>query len=218
MKYSYHRSLTNNNISKKIRVLKKFEWKHRNIILFVASLIVAWFLLESPAIHELLEGIGSLGYLGAFLGGILFTYALTVAPGTAVIFILGDTLNPFFIAFIGAFGSVLSDYLIFRFVRDRLLGEIKLLAREVQGFTKPVTNIIFPKHLQIMTWKAISHSKTLKYVIPVIAGFIIASPLPDELGVALFGAVKFKVKNFLAISYLLNFLGILTISVLGKIL
>ena len=52
----------------------------------------------------------------------------------------------------------------------------------------------------------------------VIAAIIIASPLPDEIGAAIFGALKVKTKYFLVISYTLNFLGILTVAWLGSVL
>jgi uncharacterized membrane protein YdjX (TVP38/TMEM64 family) len=216
MKYSYHRSKRNHKMLKIIKVLRKFEWKHHNLILFCLSLFFAYYILKYKPIVTFIQNLSYLGYLAAFILGTFFSYALTSVPASAALFNLGNQLNPFLIAFIGAFGSVMSDYIIFRFVRDRLLDEIKLLSEEINGFTRPLTDRILPKDLLVMIWKSVSRSKVWKALIPVIAGLIIASPLPDEIGVALFGASKFEPKKFVFISYFLNFLGILIITSLGS--
>jgi hypothetical protein len=147
----------------------------------------------------------------------LFTYAITSVPATAALYNLGGMLNPFLIATIGAFGSVLSDYLIFRFVRDRLMDEIKLLSEEIDKITTPVSDIILSKNVRVRIWRKISRSKIWHTLIPIIAGFIIASPLPDEIGAALFGAVKYNPRKFILFSYFLNFIGILTITSLARL-
>jgi len=130
---------------------------------------------------------------------------------------LGQTLNPFLIAFIGAFGAILSDYLIFRFVRNKLIDEINLFMEEIKSITKPVSNLEFFEEIRVILWKKISESSVWRVLIPAIAGFIIASPLPDELGVAIFGATKFNPKTFVIICYCLHFLGIFFITSLGAI-
>jgi hypothetical protein len=147
----------------------------------------------------------------------LFTYALTTIPATAALYNLGENFNPFLIAFIGAFGSVISDYLIFRFVRDRLMTEIKLLSKEINNLTEPLSNLVSTKRIRVVIWKKISHSRIWSLLVPVIAGFIIASPLPDEIGVAIFGAAKYEPKKFMIISYCLNFVGIFAVTYLAKI-
>ena len=187
------------------------------MILFTVSILLAFYILKYKPIIGLIQGLSSLGYLAAFILGMLFTYALTSVPAAAVLYNLGGLLNPLVVAFVGAFGSVISDYLIFRFVRDKLLNEIKLLSDEINNITKPVTDILLPKNLLIILWKSISRSRIWKLIIPVIAGLIIASPLPDELGVALFGAAKYEPKKFIICSYFLNFVGILVISYVGHV-
>ena len=208
---SNHKQLENTVLK-----IEKFEWKHKNIILLLISIVVAYFVLRYEPIISLIHGLSYFGYLASFVLGMLFTYALTAIPASAALYNLGENFNPFLIAFIGAFGSVLSDYLIFRFVRDRLMVEIKLLSKEINNLTEPLSNLITTKRIRILIWKKISHSKIWKLLIPVFAGFIIASPLPDEIGVALFGATKYEPKKFLLISYSLNFIGILIISYLGR--
>jgi hypothetical protein len=217
-KYSYKKSKINNKLGKIIKELRKFEWKHHNLILFGISLLIAYYILKYKPIISLLSGLGYLGYLEAFVLGMLFTYSLTVAPATAALYNLGEKFHPLFIASIGALGAIISDYLIFRFVRDKLMNEIKTLSEEMNTITRPVSNLIVPENIRIRIWKRVSHSRIWRTLIPVIAGFIIASPLPDELGVAMFGAVKYETKKFILYSYCLNFIGILAITSLAMVL
>lgn len=204
-------------LKKMIGEVKKFEWKHKNLILIFISIIVAYFILKFKPIISLIHGLSYFGYLASFVLGMLFTYALTSIPAAAALYNLGENLNPLLIAFIGAFGSVLSDYFIFRFVRDRLMGEIELLSKEINNLTEPLSNLVTTKRMRIIIWKKISRSRIWKLLIPVIAGFIIASPLPDEIGVAIFGAAKYEPRKFLVISYVLNFIGILLIASIGSV-
>jgi len=216
-KYSYRRRQTEKKMENVLNGLKKFHWKYRNLILIVASVVVAYVLLNIPSISNLISRVGSLGYIGAFIGGMLFTYALTFAPATATFYLLGENLAPLFIAVVAALGAVVSDYLIFRFVKDRLVKEIKLLAKEIDRIGRPVSNLIVSEQIRVRIWRNISRSRVWKRIIPVISGLIVASPLPDELGVALFGASKYEPKRFILYSYLLNFIGILAITSLARL-
>ena len=217
-KYSYSRSKINKKADSFLKKLRKFEWKHHNLILLVVSIVIAYYILRFQPVLSFIHGLSYLGYLAAFILGMMFTYAFTVAPATAVLYNLGNQFNPFLIALIGAFGSVISDYIIFRFVRDKLIDEIKLLSKEVNHLTKPVSDLVFTEEITVVLWKKISRSRIWKHLIPIVAGFVIASPLPDELGVAIFGAAKYEPKRFIIISYCLNFVGILAVTSLGKVL
>ena len=216
-KHSHIRSKANKKSGSFFKKVRKFEWKHHNLILLAVSVAVAYYILRFKPVLSFIHGLSYLGYLAAFILGLMFTYAFTVAPAAAVLYTLGNQLNPFFIALIGAFGAVISDYIIFRFVRDKLIGEIKLLSKEVNHLTKPVSDLVFTEEITVVLWKKITRSRIWKHLIPILAGLIIASPLPDELGVAIFGAAKYEPKRFLLLSYCLNFAGILAITYLGKI-
>lgn len=185
-------------IKKSVNDLRQFEWKHQNLIFLFVSIIIAYTLLESTVIHELMKSIGEFGYLSAFFIGLFFAYALTSAPASAGFYILADTLKtPFIIAVIGACGAMVSDYLIFRFVRDKLMKEIRTTEKEILG--REIQFKIKPNGLAAKT-------------IPILAGLIIASPLPDEIGVALLGAVKIKTRKFLQYSFIFNLIGIFIIA------
>jgi len=215
-KPSYPRTLYKTT-AKTFRTVKKYHWKYRNLIYLVISFVAAYFILRTDAIVSFIHNLGLLGFPAAFIAGMFFTYGLTTVPATVAIYSLAQAFNPFLIAFIGAFGSVVSDYLIFRFVKDRLAGEIIMLSKEINRIRKPISSLVLEEEMIIRTWKKISKSKIWNVLIPVIAGFIIASPLPDELGAAMFGAIKFDLKKFIVISYLLNFTGILIIGLSSRV-
>jgi len=217
-KHSHSRGKANKKADGFFKKMRKFEWKHHNLILLAVSVVIAFYILKFQPVLSFIHGLSYLGYAAAFILGMMFTYALTVVPATAVLYNLGQQLNPLLIALIGAFGSVVSDYLIFRFVRDKLINEIKLLSKEINHLTKPVSDLVFTEEITVVLWKKITRSRIWKHLIPIIAGFIIASPLPDELGVAIFGAAKYEPKRFIIISYCLNFVGILAVTSLAKIL
>lgn len=190
-----------NPLQKFIEYIQQFEWKHRNIIYLFVSVIIGVIIIRTPEFYSFIEGTGNFGYIGAFISGMLFTYTLTTVPATAALFVLGKSLKtPFIIALIGASGSVISDYLIFRFVREKLLDELKTTEKEIFGKN-------FKLHLD-------PNGLAVK-AIPILAGLIIASPLPDEIGVALFSASKIHIKKFIQYSFLLNLIGIFIIASIG---
>lgn len=217
VKYSYRRSKVNNEINKTVKKVRKFEWKHRNLIIFFVSIVIAYMIVKSPVTDRLIENLKNFGYAGAFAAGSMFTYAFTTVPASAVIYKMGSYLHPLPVALIGAFGSVLSDYVIFHFVRTKLLDEIKLLTSEIQNLARPISSLPLTKEIIYLIWKRIFRMKHLRILIPVVAGFIIASPLPDEIGVAIFGAAKFEPKKFVVIAYFLNFAGIFALCLWGSL-
>lgn len=203
---------------KTIRKIKRYRWKYRNLLLLALGLVLAYYMIKNTQIISFIGSLGNFGYPAAFLLGMLFTYAFTAVPATVAIFSLGEVLNPILIALIGAVGSVIGNYIIFKLVRDRLLKEINMLSKEVKTLTKPVSALFFWEELRIRIWRAVSRSKVWQVLVPVFAGFILASPIPDEVGVAIFGAIKFNPEKFMVVSYILHFIGILIIAYSARLI
>lgn len=191
-----------------VKEIERFQWKHKNVVFLLVSLLFAYVILKSNIIQNFMSTSGDWGHLGSFLLGIFFPYGLTVIPATAGFLILAENLSPVLIALIGATGAVISDYLIFRFIGNRLALGFEEMAGDV---SKKLRGEI--EKLR----RRVTRSKSLHYIIPIVAGFIIASPLPDELAAVLFGSVKFKLKKFLIYAYIFHFIGILLIATVGKI-
>jgi len=168
------------------------NWKYKNITLAFLGIILAIYLSQVEVFHQFLLHLGTLGYLGAFLAGILFVSTFTVGTGMLILFTLAQNLHPLEIAILAGLGAVLGDLIIFHLVKDHLTSEMKSIYNNLGG-----------KHLSKLL-----HTKYFNWTLPVIGAIIIASPLPDELGVSLMGIAKMATYQFLFISFLLNAIGI----------
>lgn len=166
--------------------------RYKNLTFFFFSILIAFFLSRFEAFHTFLLSLGNLSYLGAFLAGILFISAFTVATGAVILLFLTEKLSPLEIGIIAGFGAVVGDFTIFRFVKDNLIEEIT-----------PIYNRLGGQHLT-----AILHTRYFSWTLPVIGAIIIASPFPDEIGVSLMGISRMKTYKFLLLSFILNATGI----------
>jgi len=162
------------------------------------SFVLASIILTSSLIRDFIQSLGTYSYLGVLISGIFFVYGFTALPATASIILLSKSLNPVLIGLIGGFGAVVSDLLIFSYVRYGLDPDIKYILKK--------TGITRIKELK---------RTRLRWIIPFLAGFIIASPLPDEVGTFIFGIANYDLKKFLIYAYLLNSLGIMAIAFLA---
>lgn len=178
------------------------HWKYKYLSIVGLSIIFAIFLSNDQGFKEYLLHLGSLEYLGVLLAGILFVSSFTVAISVVIIGILAQDLNPLAIGLIGGVGSVIGDMVIFRIVKDHLTQELGQLL-----------GIKEKSHL-----KSLVRSKYIAWTLPILGAFIIASPLPDELGVSLLGLSKMSDTKFIAISYVSNATGILMIASVAKVL
>lgn len=176
------------------------HWHYKNTTFLILSLIIFFLFAKSPIVQSIISFIGNFGYLGAFISGILFVSVFSVAPAAVVLFFLADTLNPLWVATFAGVGAVIGDYLIFRFLRDRVFDELKSI------FLKNGGNIF------IKLFKTPYFAWTL----PLAGAFIIASPFPDEVGIGLLGASKLKNWQFILLSFLLNSIGIFLIIIAAK--
>jgi len=165
---------------------------HKNIILIATGILLAVLLSQNEAFHTYLLHLGGFGYIGAFIGGMLFVSTFTVATGALILLVLAEKLSPIEIGLIAGLGAVTGDTIIFHVVKDTLKEDIKELYIRFGG-----------RHLS-----HVFHSQYFHWTLPVIGALIIASPLPDELGVGLMGIAKMSSLRFLLISFLLNATGI----------
>ncbi len=176
------------------------KWKYKNLTIFVLSIVFALWITRFQEFHELLLGLGEYGYIGAFVAGILFVSTFTVATGAVLILILSERLSLIEIGIIAGAGAVIGDLLIFRLVKDRLIEEVTPIYEKLGG-----------NHI-----KRVLSTKYFSWTFPVIGAVIIASPLPDELGVSLMGISKIKTYQFVILSFALNSIGIGLVVYLSK--
>lgn len=179
------------------------RYHFKNLTYFGISIVVGLILLKTPFFREIVFHLGNLGYIGAFFGGILFVSTFTVSIGTVLLLLLAETLHPVEIGIIAGMGAVIGDLVVFQYIRSKgLISEIKHFF-EFFGDDKII-------HLV--------HTKYFSWTLPVLGAIIVASPLPDELGVGLMGISKLKTSQFILLSFVLNAIGILLIVSAGVIM
>ena len=169
-------------------------------LIMILSILVAIYLVKSELIIKFVFLFEDLKWLGIILAGSLFTSMFTVAPSIALIGVLANTTHPIILAVLGGIGAAIGDYILFRFIKDRVSEDINYLL----SFQRGSKLTLFFK------------TKLFIFFTPFIAGLIIASPLPDELGVTMLGLSNIKDKTFLLISFIANGVGILAVGWVAK--
>ena len=175
-------------------------WKYPNLTLLVISLVVTVSLLTSGYLEEVVNNIGALGYLGIFLSGCLFVSTFTIGPGTALLFAFADSAHPVIVAGLGGIGAAVGDYVAYKFIRDKLLAELNPILKALHLYRR--VNIL--------------HTKYFSWLAPAVGAVIIASPLPDEIGLTLLGMKKIHAVRFLLLAFSLNSVGIFLIALAGS--
>ena len=96
--------------------------------------------------------------------------------------------------------------IIFYFIRDTMLDEIRRISEtRVARFIEKEEGFIF--------------GRFKKYVLYAIAAFLVASPLPTEIGVSIFATVKsLTPKKFILLAYVLHTAGIFCILWIGTMI
>ncbi|MGI6103421.1 MAG: hypothetical protein ACOYBJ_02275 [Patescibacteria group bacterium] len=168
------------------------RWQYRNTALLVGSIAVFALLAGTPAARTALELTSSFGYLGAFIAGAFFVSVFTIAPASLILFQIAETHNHFHVALAAGLGAVLGDYVVLRLFTDTVFREIA-----------PIFKV-----LHTSRFGAFFRTPYFAWLMPFIGAFIIASPLPDELGVGVLGLTYLSRWQFLLVAFVLNAVGI----------
>ena len=171
-------------------------WRYKNLTIAALGIVIAILLGRNETFHEFLLNFGSLGYVGAFIAGMLFVSMFTVATGAVILFIFAEQLHPIELGLIAGLGGVVGDLLIFHYLRDNLSSELADL----------YTHFDPKRH-----FSKLLHSRYFNWTLPVLGAIIIASPFPDELGISLMGLSKISTLKFILISFVLDTLGVFLI-------
>lgn len=188
--------------------MKNFELnvKYPKFLLLTVSIFIAIIIFSFAGVFTpVFDLLLSLGFVGIFLTGMFYSYSFTGIPATAVLLVLakqGD-YNLILIAFVAGVGAVLADLLIFKFIRHSFEDELELFSKE--------------KIIIYISGKA--HPILKKYFMLVTGFLIIASPLPDEIGVFLVAEfTEISTKLFSLIAFILDTCGILFILIIGTMI
>lgn len=164
----------------------------QSMLYVVMSVIVAAILYQTGAFHQILSSFHEFGYIGVFLAGMFFVSIFTAAPAAVVLLTFAESLPILLVALIGGVGSVMGDALILSVISDKIDNSISIMSNE-NGIRKVI--------------KLLRHTK-YKFFLSIIGAIVVASPLPDELGLTLMGISKIKPLTFIILSFILNTFGI----------
>lgn len=182
-------------------LLKKI--KYPKFLLLFITFIAAYALFYQQQYGQLHDFIISSGYIGIFVAGILYSDGFTAAFATSALLILANHQNIYLAAIIGGFGSLFTDLILFGLIRHSFKDEIEKLSKEkfIIYIYKLMPNIL------------------RKCLLPFLACIVIASPLPDEIGVTLLATIRtFPTRTFSIISFALNTIGIFAVLLIGRLI
>ena len=172
----------------------------QDLWVIVFSVMIAVIFAKSSLLDSLLGSIQDFYLIGSFVAGLFFTSIFTTAPAIIVLGTLGASFNPWIVAIIGGFGALIGDFVIFNFMKGHISEDIDYLLSQTKS--KRIRHIF--------------KQRLVRWSLAFFGALIIASPLPDELGLALMGMSKLSTTKFAILSFSFNALGILVISYVAR--
>jgi hypothetical protein len=170
------------------------------LLLLVGSVVSAIVLMRVPFVFEI-QNMGVFReLLLVFAIGVMYSSVFTVAPATIGLVRLAEGGTPLLlIAVVGGAGAMLGDLTLFKIIKidfiDRIVGWLKR------------------RHES--TYRELFASPFFRFLFIVLGAIIIATPIPDEIGLALMGIGDSKLKFVAVISFVFNTLGILAIATIA---
>ncbi len=166
-----------------------------DILIIALGIALTVILSKFGVIDSVVDGLGNYVVLASFFAGIFFTSTFTIAPASVAIVNIAEHAPLPTVALWGALGAMCGDLILFFFIKDRfsvdLMNAFSVSARK---------HFLHSFHFGFLKWLS-----------PILGALIIASPLPDELGISLLGLSKIKISLLMPIIYAMNFLGIYAI-------
>lgn len=181
--------------------MKRKNYLIKDSGIIALSIVVAVLLVKTGVLREILNQSRAWWFLESFLAGMFFTTVFTVVPATMALAEIACSTQPvLLVAFFGGLGALLGDLVIFRFMKDRLTNDLFYLIRGSKG----------------KKFRSIFQLRLSKWLTFFVGALIIASPLPDEIGLLMMGLSQTKTSLFIPLSFAFNSLGILVIGLIAK--
>jgi hypothetical protein len=163
--------------------------RYKYTILLLATFLTAW-------------AVGRLGYLDAlaasasesnqilfaFIAGALYSFSFTAAFAVilfANMAIVHDAVWP--LAIIAATGGLATDITLLRFIKG-------VLSEELTGHAKKIVDRAM-------------NNRLVRFCVQLLGGIIIASPLPEEIGLTFLGISHLSFWRTVCVTYVLDIIG-----------
>lgn len=178
---------------------KLFHFKYPKLFLLVFSIIFAYCIFSHPTINTWMAQLNILSYLGIFIAGLLLAFGFSAPFGVGIL-ITAQPENILLATFIAGIGAMISDMIIFKTIKFSFMNEFEQL--------KKTKTAHFIKKIARMNKSVLIRH----YFLYIFAGIIIATPLPDEIGVSMLaGLTTVNPKKLAIISFILHSLAIFLI-------
>ena len=174
----------------------------KNLFILALTIFVGWKLAESQTFHDFLTASQRSEIIGSFVGGLFFTSLFTTGPAAVALGTIARENALAMVALLGGAGAVIGDLILFRFFQGYLTEELFGLFGRVKN-----RRILWIFHLRVVRWFLI-----------FVGAAIIALPLPDEIGLALMGLTRLRVKYLIPLSFVLNSSGIALVCLVTRAL
>ena len=149
------------------------------------------YLSVNGTLDQVIQFFGS-GIVASFISGFFFTSVFTLAPASIAFVHIAETTPIMILTLYASIGALCGDLVLFFFIRDKFSSDLKRSFKA--SFVKKVMNSF--------------HFGFLKWLGPLLGAVLIASPLPDELGISLLGMSKIRLSLLIPVAFAMNFIGI----------
>lgn len=178
---------------KAIRKIKKLtKFKYPKLLILALCILLAYYIFSKNIVSNFILGLENLSYLGTFISGIFAAFGFS-APFSIGFLLVSQPANIFLAAMAGGMGAMVGDWVIFKTIKFSFMDEFNQLekTKTIHKIEEIVSN---NKHLLI------GH-----YLLYIFAGIIIATPLPDEIGVSMLaGLTTINPYKLAIISFILH--------------
>lgn len=170
--------------------------------LVVGGIVASILLIKTDIVAHFATFATDFAGLVSFGVGMFFTSILTTTPAIVAITELASYVPPWKLALVGGAGAVCGDLMIFRFVRSPLAQYLIRASSNsaVRRFGGAVDKSIF--------W----------WIVPALGAVVIASPLPDEIGLLMMGLSHIRMTTFVVLAYVMNSFGIYLLAIAAQTL
>ena len=177
-----------------------FKFKYPKLSILVLAILLAYFIFSNNFVQTKINSFATgTSYLYVIIFGMFFSFGFTT-PFSTGFFLTYNAQNIFISAILGGAGAVLADLTIFKLIKFSFMDEFNRLKKEKEIIR--LSNLFDLK---------LSHRIKI-YFTYAFVGVIIASPLPDEIGVGMLaGLTKIKAWQIAIIGFVFNTLGILVL-------
>ncbi|MCX6664609.1 MAG: hypothetical protein NT038_00890 [Euryarchaeota archaeon] len=211
--------------SKINKILSKI--KYPKLLIFAIFFIAAYHLFCNNTYFSFSDIFGSLGYIQNYFAGFLYVFGFTAVPATALLASLPENQNIILAGLIGGLGALTGDLILFVFIKSLFTSEIRLLYENisftikifVKGIVQEIKKVTQHRFIKILYPLKLKMSYSMRhYLCPIVGGFIIASPLPTEIGVTLIASSKkISLRKFACIVFILQTTAIVALIVSSEL-